>query len=61
MSAGRVRPFTMRKEPVYWEVVLDAAEELVSDDTLANVFDIQDLREHWKTVVEGKNAAQAFY
>lgn len=59
--AARVRPFTIPKEPVYWAVVLDALEELVSEDTLANIIDIEDLRAHWKTVVEGKKVAQAFY
>jgi hypothetical protein len=38
--AARLRPFTMRKEPVYWEVVLDALESLLSDETLADVIDI---------------------
>ncbi|WP_406817346.1 hypothetical protein [Mycobacterium sp. M23085] len=59
--AARVRPFTIPKEPVYWAVVLDALEGLVSEDTLANIIDLEDLREHWKTVVEGKKIAQAFY
>jgi hypothetical protein len=59
--AARLRPFTMRKEPVYWELVLDALGKLVSKETLAEVIDIEDLREHWKTVVEGKKMAQAFY
>ena len=59
--AARLRPFTMRREPVYWELVLDAIEELVNEETLAEVIDIEDLRAHWKTVVEGKKMAQTFY
>jgi hypothetical protein len=33
--AARIRPFIMRKEAIYWEVVLDALEKLVSPETLA--------------------------
>jgi hypothetical protein len=59
--AARVRPFTMRKEPVYWAVVLDALVTLVSPQTLAEIIDVDDLRNHWSTVAEGKKMAQAFY
>jgi hypothetical protein len=59
--AARLRPFTMRKEPVYWELVLDALEELVSPETLAEIVDIDDLRKHWSTVAEGRKMAQAYY
>lgn len=59
--AARVRPFTIRKEPVYWELVLDALERLVSPETLAEIIDVDDLREHWSTVAEGKKMAQAYY
>jgi len=59
--AARVRPFLMSKEPVYWVVVLDALEALLSEETLAEVVDIEDLRAHWSNVVEGSQMAQAFY
>jgi hypothetical protein len=59
--AARLRPFLIRKEPVYWEVVLDALESLLSDGTLAEVVDIDDLRKHWSSVVEGSQVAQAYY
>jgi hypothetical protein len=51
----------MSKEPVYWAVVLDALEKLLSKETLAEVVDIEDLRNHWKNVVEGSQVAQTFY
>jgi hypothetical protein len=59
--AARLRPFVMRKESVYWQLVLDALEELLSDETLADVIDIEDLRNHWRGVVEGSKVAQAYY
>lgn len=60
--AARIRPFLMRKEAVYWAVVLDSVEQLLSGDTLAEVVDMQSLREYWAVVVEGSQvAAQAYY
>jgi hypothetical protein len=60
--AARLRPFVMRKEAVYWELVLDSVEKLLSAETLADFVDMQSLREHWSDVVEGsKVAAQAYY
>jgi hypothetical protein len=60
--AARLRPFVMRKESVYWAVVLDSVEQLLSKETLAEVVDIPSLREYWSTVVEGSQvAAQAYY
>lgn len=59
--AARVRPFTMRKEPVYWEVVLDALESLLSAETLAEVVDIQGLRDQWSNVLQGTQVTQAYY
>jgi hypothetical protein len=51
----------MSKEPVYWALVLDALEGLLSEETLAEVVDIEDLRAHWSNVVEGSQVAQAYY
>ncbi len=45
---------------MYWAAVLDALEKLLSKETLAEVADIDGLREHWKRVVEGANVAQAY-
>ena len=60
--AARLRPFVMRKEAVYWELVLDSIENLLSEDTLADFADVQSLRDYWSEVVEGsKFAAQAYY
>jgi hypothetical protein len=39
--AARLRPFTMRKEPVYWETVLDALEKLLSPEVLAEVMELR--------------------
>ncbi|MBN3512294.1 hypothetical protein JYB55_26050 [Mycolicibacterium septicum] len=58
--AARLRPFTMGKESVYWASVLDALEKLLSKETMAEVVDMESLREHWKRVVEGANVAQAY-
>jgi hypothetical protein len=60
--AARLRPFVMRKESVYWAVVLDALEKLLSEETLADLVDMQTLRDYWSEVVEGSQvAAQAYY
>lgn len=59
--AARVRPFLMSKEPVYWALVLDALESLLSEETLAEVVDIEGLCAHWSNVVEGSQVAQAYY
>jgi hypothetical protein len=59
--AARIRPFIMRKEAVYWEVVLDALEKLASPETLAQVVDIPDLRSLWEGIITGSTVAQAFY
>ena len=60
--AARLRPFVMRKESVYWAVVLDSVEKLMSKEALAKVVDIPSLREYWSAVVEGSQvAAQAYY
>jgi hypothetical protein len=45
---------------VYWSALLDALEKPLSKETLAEVVDIDGLREHWKRVVEGSNVAQAY-
>lgn len=60
--AARLRPFVMRKESVYWAVVLDAVEKLLSKETLADLVDMQTLRDYWSEVVDGSQvAAQAYY
>jgi hypothetical protein len=60
--AARLRPFVMRKESVYWAVVLDALEKLLTEETLADIVDMQALRDYWSEVVEGSQvAAQAYY
>jgi hypothetical protein len=58
--AARLRPFTTGKESVYWAAVLDALEKPLSKETLAEIVDIDSLREHWKRVVEGSNVTQAY-
>jgi hypothetical protein len=43
-------------------VVLDALEKLLSEETLADLVDMQTLRDYWSEVVEGSQvAAQAYY
>ena len=59
--AARLRPFTIGKESVYWSAVLDALEKLLSKETLAEIVDIQGLRDYWLEVVEGSKVAQAYY
>jgi hypothetical protein len=59
--AARLRPFTMRKETVYWETVLDALERLLSSEVLAEVMDFDSLRAYWREVTQGKKVAQAYY
>jgi hypothetical protein len=59
--AARLRPFTIRDEPVYWENVLDAIEGLTPQETLDEVIDIGQLREAWAGVTQGKKTAQAYY
>lgn len=59
--AVRLRPFTMRKEPVYWETALDALEKLISREALAEVMDVDSLRRYWAEVTQGSKVAQAYY
>jgi hypothetical protein len=59
--AARIRPFTIGKEPVYWASVLNALEKLLSKETLAELVDIDSLRDHWRERVEGSTVAQAYY
>lgn len=59
--AARLRPFTSGKEPVYWASVLNSIERLLSKATLAEIVDMDSLREPWKDVVEGTGTAQAYF
>lgn len=59
--AARLRPFTMRDEPVYWELVLDAISDLASQILLDDVVDIEGLRDVFAGITRGKNTAQAYY
>lgn len=59
--AARLRPFTSRKEPVYWETILDALQKILSEETLASTVDIQSLRDYWSEVVNGSKVAQIYY
>lgn len=60
--AARIRPFVMRKEAVYWQLVLDSVEKLLSEDTLAEFVDMESLRRYWSDVVDGsKVAAQTYF
>lgn len=52
----------MSKESVYWAVVLDALEKLLSEETLADLVDVPTRRDLWSEVVQGSQvAAQAYY
>lgn len=59
--ASRLRPFTMRDEPVYWANVFDAIEDLTPQQVCDEVIDIGSLRTAFSGVTEGKNDAQAYY
>jgi hypothetical protein len=59
--AARLRPFTMRDEPVYWENVLDAIEKLVSEETRNEIIDVDSLRAQWAGATQGRRKAQAYY
>jgi 7,8-dihydro-6-hydroxymethylpterin-pyrophosphokinase len=52
--ATRLRPFTMRDEPVYWQLVLDAIAALTPQDLLDEVLDIEDLRVMFADITKGK-------
>lgn len=58
--AARLRPFTMRDEPVYWELVLDAIAGLAPQDLLDGVLDIEDLRAVFADITKGKKV-QAYF
>lgn len=58
--AARLRPFTMRDEPVYWELVLDALEGLTSQETRDEIIDIEQLRAAFSAVTEGRKTPQAY-
>jgi hypothetical protein len=60
--AARLRPFVMRKESVYWALVLDAVDKLLSKEALADLVGMQTLRDYWSEVVDGcQVVAQAYY
>ncbi len=58
--AARLRPFTIRDEVVYWELVLDSVEGLVPPATLEEVIDIAGLRQAWAGVTQDRKSAQAY-
>ena len=57
---ARLRPFTMRDEPVYWESVLDAIEDLVPPDIRDEALDLTDLRAAFAGVTQVKQQPQAY-
>lgn len=59
--AARVRPFTMAREPVHWAKVIDALERLLDQHTLTQVVDLDDLRNHWTRIAEGKRKESHAY
>ena len=59
--AARLRPFTMRDEPVYWELVLDAIADLTPQAWLDDIVDLEGLRHVFAGITQGKNTAQAYY
>jgi hypothetical protein len=59
--AARLRPVTIRDEPVYWELVLDAIEALAPAEVRDEVIDIDSLRAAYAEVTQGKKTAQAYF
>jgi len=57
---ARLRPFTMRDEPVYWEHVLDAIEDLVPPETRDEILDLTHLRDAFAGVTQVKRQPQAY-
>src|SRR5271165_1600706 len=58
--AARLRPFTIRDEPVYWELVLDAVADLTPQEIRDEVIDLEGLRAAYDDATQGKNTAQAY-
>lgn len=58
---ARLRPFTMRDEPVYWESVLGAIEDLVPPEIRDEALDLTDLRAAFAGVTQVKPQPQAYF
>ena len=58
--AARLRPFTIRDERVYWELVLNAIEDLTPQKIRDEVIDLEGLRAAYAGVTQGKNTPQAY-
>jgi hypothetical protein len=58
--AARLRPFTMRDEPVYWENVLDAIEDLAPQQIRDEILDVGELRAAFVGVTQSKKQSQAY-
>ncbi len=59
--AVRLRPFTLRDERVYWELVLDAIADLAPQELLDEVLDIEGLWKMFDDITKRKKSAQAYF
>jgi hypothetical protein len=59
--AGRVRPLILRGEPIYYDKVFDALEELVGSERLDEEIDLAWWRNYWHEAADANLDAQAYW
>lgn len=58
--ASRVRPLILNSEPIYYEKVFNALEELVGTDKLNEEIDVAWWHNYWRAVIDANLDAQAY-
>lgn len=58
--ASRVRPLVLASDPIYYENVLQALEELVGTDKLNDEIDLAWWHNYWREVIDANLDAQAY-
>lgn len=59
--ASRVRPLILSSEPIYYDKVFDALEEVVGSEKLSTEIDLDWWRGYWREVIDANLDAQAYY
>lgn len=59
--ASRVRPLILASDPIYYEKVLNAVEELIGADRLNEEIDLPWWHNYWREVIDANLDAQAYW
>jgi hypothetical protein len=59
--ASRVRPLILTSDPIYYEKVLNALEELIGTDKLNEEIDLAWWHSYWREVIDANLGAQAYW